>query len=190
MYRVCAVGTYVTSNGTATSDRTCSLCPSGSTCAGGFSLPVPNPSAAYLSPPGAPAPIPVGAGNYSTPLNASINARTGQAVCPIGDSCVSGAIVPCVDGSTFQSQPGQSTCAQCANCTGGFTVLKPCNATANTVCAGLNFLSRYLLVDIFSFQIPRRQLSLSLATPPSTSKLRIQSSWIPVTMQRMLLTAS
>ena len=66
---------------------------------------------------------------------AELQRLTAQAVCPPGYECVGGAKVPCVNGSTYSSEAGSSSCRACTACSPGRFVDRPCNVTADTMCS-------------------------------------------------------
>ena len=144
---VCPAGTKIVKNCTSEDDQVCEACaagrysninnataclgcPEGYFCPKRSSSPIPCGSTALYCPAGSSVGASVSDGNYSTPEDAPIGLRTGQAPCPQGSKCVGGVKSECASG-TMQSLPGQSNCNACAVCAPGTRVAAQCTTVSD-----------------------------------------------------------
>lgn len=127
---LCAAGSFQNASGMLH----CLGCPEGHFCPPGASSPLPCGGEALFCPANASGVTTVGLGNYSTPLDAPVELRSGQAVCPSGHQCAGGSLSPCA-ASSFAPR-GSTVCTPCARCQPGRYETTTCasDGSGDTTC--------------------------------------------------------
>ncbi|EGD78621.1 tamm-Horsfall protein [Salpingoeca rosetta] len=167
----CPAGEFATDLGDATNDRECDACPTGFYCPGSGDDPGPafafvcegpqyfgareGQSECNTTQPGyfstsssefvqidvynasaTPTPY-AGTTAFST-----IDLYLKEQECPAGIVCQNGERTPCVPGTTFQDEPGQTACEPCSTCDLGFEVDNACEVTRDTECKDIDECAR------------------------------------------------
>ena len=129
---ICLPGTYLTLPGTPTSNAMCATCSPGYYCPGVTAAPQLCSSPTQYSAMGYAQCANVSLGYY---LTGTASNHTGQAICPIGSSCSSAVLTPCVQQLTYANTTGATQCTPCLSTCPAFTIqVQPCTVSSDRVC--------------------------------------------------------
>ena len=126
----CVAGRYQGDGG----KEDCSACPEGYFCTESSTAPIQCGSVALYCPTESPIVNAATSGYYTTPTSSPAENRVAQQRCEAGFACVGGVREECIEGSTYQSDPSQSSCLSCSTCPAGTYENSACTTTTNTAC--------------------------------------------------------
>ena len=113
---------------------TCLPCTAGHFCTESSTAPIPCGSVALYCPIQSSIVNAALSGYYTTPTSAAEGQRVDQIPCEAGFACVGGVREECVEGSTYQPNPSQTSCLTCSTCPTGTYMINSCTSTSDTEC--------------------------------------------------------